>query len=88
MTIPSALISIGVFLALQLIAAVWWAATINTKMDFMIVSSKSLTDLEVKFGEASSKYSTKEEVAVALTMANKDIAALWKQIDLIKAVVK
>lgn len=92
----NALISIGIFLVLQLVAAVWWAATMNTKMDFMILASKDVNELHKEFGEAANKYSTKAEVqdalaiakaeiGSALAIANKEVLAMWKQIDLIKS---
>lgn len=84
----SEVITLGIFLIAQLIAAVAWAATINTKMDFMISSAK-------EFAEAKDKYSTKEEVtralaisdkaiALALSASEKQLAAMWKRLDELK----
>lgn len=82
------LIPICIFLVAQLIGGIWWAATINTKMDFMIDSAKGFKEIPVI-------YSTKQEVQAALSIADKNlalalatseknIAAMWKQIDMLK----
>ena len=82
-------VALGIFLLGQLLGAVAWAAAINTKMNFMITAS-------MEFHKARETYSTKEEVskafvvseknlAVALDTADKNIAAMWKQIDALKA---
>lgn len=89
------LITIGIFLIVQLIAAVYWAGVQNTKMDFVINSVRDMKGLEAKFSDAIAKFSTKEEVATALSAQEKTLAlalaladrerdAVWKQIDLLK----
>ena len=88
MEMITGIITISIFLVVQLIAAVYWAGTINTKMDFMVEASKVYKDIPLI-------YSTKAEVqtalsvadkniVAALTIANRDITAMWKQIDSIK----
>lgn len=85
-----ALVSLGIFLVLQLIGAVAWASAINTKMDFMLLAAR-------EFSKEKSAYSTKEEVntalalanknvEIALSSANKELVAIWKQIDIIRGI--
>lgn len=90
------LITIGLFLVVQLIAAIAWASAMNTKMSFMLEFAK-------EFVKAKDTYSTKAEVAtalvvvekntsMALTIAQKEVAialaasekelkAMWSRID-------
>jgi len=93
----SGLISIGIFLVIQLVAAVWWASAMNTKMSFILKqtsNTQSMFDSHVAHDSAT--YSTKSEVAqaiasnekdvsVALAYSSKEILAIWKQIDSLKA---
>lgn len=67
-------VAIGIFLVGQLIAAiigmmkaVAWAATVDTKLSFMLRNTESFMGMKDKF-------STKEEVAVALTVVEKNNA--------------
>lgn len=87
------LISIGIFLAIQLVTTVWWASAINTKMDFVINSTAGLRkNLDEHVSHDLNTFSTKhevsqaltaheKEVAVALGFANKEVSAMWKRID-------
>lgn len=78
------LITIGIFLIVQLVAAVWWASAMNTKMNFMLNIGKDMKAIELAFLEAQARYSTKEEVARTLAIADKQFEAMWKQIDILK----
>lgn len=87
------LITIGIFLIIQLVAAVWWSATISTKMDFVISSTSGVKkNLEDHVVADQHTFSTKaevtqaliaheKEVATALGFANKELTAMWKRID-------
>lgn len=97
----SGIISIGIFLILQLIGAVAWASAINVKMSFMLKHAET-------FSNSKDTFSTKAEVAtalvvvekntalavsivqketaIALSSANKELEAMWKQIDILKMV--
>lgn len=84
-------------MVLQLVAAVWWAATITTKMNFVLdatVGTRKNLDEHVIHDLAT--FSTKadliqaittheKEIASSLILANRDIAAMWKKIDAIIA---
>lgn len=81
-------IALGIFLIGQLIAAVAWGASMNTKMNFMVEAAK-------KFADTQHLYSTKEEVsralaisdkalALALSASEKQLAAMWKRLDELK----
>lgn len=91
-----AILTLGIFLVLQLIGAVAWASAMNTKMDFMLSYAKEVKNLEQKFTDATNKFSTKEEVAAALLsqekalnlalgLADREREAIWKQVDLLKS---
>jgi archaellum component FlaG (FlaF/FlaG flagellin family) len=96
----SGLISIGIFLVAQLIISIWWAATMNTKMDFLVTSTKDTKhSLETHIMNDLATFSTKKEVemsltshekqvAVALAIADKEVSAIWKQIDILKSNLK
>lgn len=94
------LISIGIFLVIQLVAAVWWASSISTKMGFVLESIKSTKNMfDGHVINCLSTFSTKEEVhialvshekevASALSLANKELSAMWKQIDKMNGNIK
>ena len=88
------LISIGIFLVIQLVAAVWWASAMNTKMNYVIHEMKGVRGIEREILTILEKYSTKAEVATALIVQEKELVtaraiiekemiALWKKVDAI-----
>lgn len=74
MSLVGPFIALAIFLVGQLIAAVMWGATINTKMDFMLKFQDTVIELQKQFTEAKLSYSTKSEVAVALVAAQSETA--------------
>lgn len=91
----SGLITIGIFLVVQLVAAVWWASSINTKMNFMIqtasialkdLNSHVVHDLETfhtKVEAAAAFVISQKDIATAFSIADKQIQAIWKKLDLL-----
>lgn len=91
--IIGALVTIGIFMVGQLVAAVWWASAISTKMDFVItttnVTSRGLQEhtasdlatFSTKTEVAQALVNQEKELATALGFANKELSAMWKQID-------
>lgn len=81
----NALLGLCVFLVAQLIGAIWWAATINTKMDFMIISTKGFAEMPLIYStkiEVSTALATADKnLALALSVADRNIATIQKQLD-------
>ena len=87
------LITIGIFLIIQTLAAVWWAATISTKMDFVIETSKGTKkELEDHAAFDLATFATKIEISQSLmahqredtvshAMIEREMVAIWKKID-------
>lgn len=85
-------ISLGVVLLGHLLASIIWATRIDTLLNIMRTQVDSISK---DLGSYRDRYSTKEdvsmalkisekEVAIALAMAQKENVALWKKIDEIK----
>lgn len=77
----------------QLIIAVWWASSINTKMAMMLVLAQdfgkinnTLKEYSTKVEVATALATAEREMATALGFANKELAAMWKRIDSIKGI--
>lgn len=72
-----ALISIGIFLILQLVGAVWWASSMNTKMMFMVIFAKDIKDLQDKIFK-------KEDAQAFITRHESSLKTMWDKFDTLK----
>lgn len=93
------IISIGIFLVIQLIGAVAWAAAINVKMSFMLKHAETFSNSKETFSTKTEVATAlvvvekntalalsvvQKETAIALASATKELEAMWRQIDGLK----
>lgn len=84
MPINAAVAGILIALFAHAAASIWWASGISTTMRFLLSEIKELKEIEKNFEASRSGYSTKEEVALALAVADKELQAAWLIIDNLK----
>jgi hypothetical protein len=74
-------ITIGIFLLVQLVAAIWWASSISTKMSFVLDRMSNLDGFSTKAELAQALAAHDKEMTTALAFANKELATMWKKFD-------
>ena len=77
-----AIVTLGVFVIGHLMTTIWWASRVNTLLD--VVQNK-LSEIVVNLKAMESSYVKKEELAYRVATSDKEHAAMWKQIDDLKA---
>lgn len=78
----SILVTLALAVLAHVIATVWWASRIDTMVGFLREHLKELID-ELK--ATKGVYATKEEVAMKLSVFERDQKTMWLRIDELKA---
>ena len=75
-------LTLGIFVVSHICLTVWWASRVNTLLDIVQVELKEIV-AELKASRGI--FVSKEELAYRVSSSDKEHAALWKQIDALKA---
>lgn len=74
----SAIVSIVIFLIIQLGTAIWWASKVSATLGFILTG---LARVEACTSGLDDKYLRKTDAAEKHAIMERDIAAIWKRLD-------
>ena len=70
--------TIGVFLVVQLVAAVWWASRTTTLLSVM---QKEVKEILIELKAMRENYVPKSQCQARCILSDKEHEAMWKKID-------